>query len=307
MQESTPGIVFRMRVSIWAFQRLCGDCASCGRGARLRPALRAMAVATLMAVAAASMQAQSAAAAPAGAGRDSGSSTHPARLEQTLPPRVVEAERFLARRGWPRAASVGMNGRSPSGANALVRSAGSMRGLKPPLRSAAGLNLSAALQAQAQTQTQGSAIWLPLGPVAVQSQNFGLVTGRVSALALDPSDATGNTLYVGTTGGGVWRSQNADTSEPGQHQLHPAHRQPAGAERRCGRLHQHWRAERAAGRDGSDSGRHRRPQRRSRLLLWRGNSALDRRRKHLEPDLRPPRTSFTALPGRALPALPGAR
>jgi hypothetical protein len=48
--------------------------------------------------------------------------------------------------------------------------------------------------------------------MAVQSQNFGLVTGRVSALALDPSDATGNTLYVGTTGGGVWRSQNADTS-----------------------------------------------------------------------------------------------
>jgi hypothetical protein len=48
--------------------------------------------------------------------------------------------------------------------------------------------------------------------MAVQSQNFGLVTGRISALALDPSDTTGNTLYVGTTGGGVWRSQNADTS-----------------------------------------------------------------------------------------------
>jgi hypothetical protein len=59
---------------------------------------------------------------------------------------------------------------------------------------------------------QGTATWLPLGPTAVQSQNFGLVTGRVSALALDPSDGTGNTLYVGTTGGGVWRSQNADTS-----------------------------------------------------------------------------------------------
>jgi hypothetical protein len=59
---------------------------------------------------------------------------------------------------------------------------------------------------------QGTATWLPLGPTAVQSQNYGLVTGRVSALALDPSDATGNTLYVGTTGGGVWRSQNAGTA-----------------------------------------------------------------------------------------------
>jgi len=66
---------------------------------------------------------------------------------------------------------------------------------------------------QVQAQTQSSATWLPLGPVAVQSQNFGLTTGRVSALALDPSDATGNTLYVGTTGGGVWRSQNANTSD----------------------------------------------------------------------------------------------
>ncbi len=63
-------------------------------------------------------------------------------------------------------------------------------------------------------QGQGTATWLPLGPMAVQSQNFGLVTGRVSALALDTSDTTGNTLYVGTTGGGVWRSQNADTSSP---------------------------------------------------------------------------------------------
>jgi hypothetical protein len=64
----------------------------------------------------------------------------------------------------------------------------------------------------ATAQTAASSIWLPLGPTAVQSQNFGLVTGRISALALDPSDTTGNTLFVGTTGGGVWRSQNAGTS-----------------------------------------------------------------------------------------------
>ena len=66
--------------------------------------------------------------------------------------------------------------------------------------------------AQAMAAGQGTATWLSLGPMAVQSKNFGLVTGRISALALDPSDATGNTLYAGTTGGGVWRSQNADTT-----------------------------------------------------------------------------------------------
>jgi hypothetical protein len=40
------------------------------------------------------------------------------------------------------------------------------------------------------------------------------VTGRVSSLALDPADATGNTLYAGTTGGGVWLSTNAATADP---------------------------------------------------------------------------------------------
>jgi hypothetical protein len=101
---------------------------------------------------------------------------------------VVEAERFLAQRGFA-------PGRIAAGS----------------LRRRAG---SASSQSQSQAQSGGSATWLPLGPTAVQSQNFGLVTGRVSALALDPSDATGNTLYVGTTGGGVWRSQNVDTSNP---------------------------------------------------------------------------------------------
>jgi hypothetical protein len=36
----------------------------------------------------------------------------------------------------------------------------------------------------------------------------------VAALALDPSDATGNRLYVGTTGGGVWMANNAGVSTP---------------------------------------------------------------------------------------------
>jgi hypothetical protein len=57
-----------------------------------------------------------------------------------------------------------------------------------------------------------SASWAALGPTAVQSTSFGLVTGRVTALALDPADATGNKLYIGTTGGGVWVAQNAATA-----------------------------------------------------------------------------------------------
>jgi hypothetical protein len=66
-----------------------------------------------------------------------------------------------------------------------------------------------AIVVQARPDSAATAPWQPIGPTAVISQNYGLVSGRVSALALDPSDTTGNSLYAGTTGGGVWFSQNA--------------------------------------------------------------------------------------------------
>lgn len=53
------------------------------------------------------------------------------------------------------------------------------------------------------------AAWQPVGPNRIASILYGDVTGRVSAVAIDPSDTTGNTVYVGTTGGGVWKSTNA--------------------------------------------------------------------------------------------------
>ena len=129
-----------------------------------------------------------------------------------LPPRVVQAERFLAQRGWNRASSKG-GVAAWAGVGHFRRSA----------RTAA-----AEPEAHAMEAAQGTASWLPLGPTAVQSQNFGLVTGRVSALALDPSDATGNTLYVGTTGGGVWRSQNAGTASPANISFIPLTDEAAG-------------------------------------------------------------------------------
>ena len=41
---------------------------------------------------------------------------------------------------------------------------------------------------------------------------FGNVTGRVTSLAIDAWDRSGNTVYAGTTGGGVWKSTNAAAS-----------------------------------------------------------------------------------------------
>ncbi len=54
-----------------------------------------------------------------------------------------------------------------------------------------------------------STVWQAVGPTQVNTATWGLVTGRVTSLAADPSDNSGNTLYVGTTGGGVWKSVGA--------------------------------------------------------------------------------------------------
>lgn len=58
-------------------------------------------------------------------------------------------------------------------------------------------------------QSSPAPAWQPLGPAQVTTAAYGKVTGRVTAIAIDPADATGNTVYVGTTGGGVWKSTNA--------------------------------------------------------------------------------------------------
>jgi hypothetical protein len=54
-----------------------------------------------------------------------------------------------------------------------------------------------------------TAAWQPLGPGSIVSATYNNLTGRVAAIASDPNDPTGNTVYLGTTGGGVWKSSNA--------------------------------------------------------------------------------------------------
>jgi len=69
---------------------------------------------------------------------------------------------------------------------------------------------AAMLQEAASPQVSSlNAPWQAVGPNQVASVAYGKVTGRVSAIAIDPADPTGNTVYVGTTGGGVWKSTNA--------------------------------------------------------------------------------------------------
>lgn len=88
--------------------------------------------------------------------------------------------------------------RAEHAALALQTSAGSSRSSRATLATAF-----------LQGSTSLSGAWTPLGPSALVSGTYGAITGRVTALALDTNDTTGNTLYVGTTGGGVWKSTNA--------------------------------------------------------------------------------------------------
>ncbi|HYX69602.1 MAG TPA: sialidase family protein, partial [Terriglobales bacterium] len=62
-----------------------------------------------------------------------------------------------------------------------------------------------------------SCIGTPGACTSFQNQGFsgnpqGNFSGRVQAVVVDPNDATGNTVYVGSAYGGVWKSTNAATA-----------------------------------------------------------------------------------------------
>lgn len=97
----------------------------------------------------------------------------------------------------------------------------------PPGQNAADLRLRAHQQKLRKQKLRGQSAlpfstasatsgWQPLGPAPLASdasgsemQDYGPVSGRVTAVVVDPADSTGNTIYIGGAYGGLWRSQNA--------------------------------------------------------------------------------------------------
>jgi hypothetical protein len=64
-----------------------------------------------------------------------------------------------------------------------------------------------------------SGTWQPLGPAPLASdasgngtQDYHQVAGRATAVAIDPADPSGNTIFIGGAQGGVWQSTNAANS-----------------------------------------------------------------------------------------------
>lgn len=98
-------------------------------------------------------------------------------------------------------------GRSTRGEKFVVRRRG---GVPPGQRLARSYELALRRTAQQlAAHTVASSPWTAVGPGQVNTSRYGLVTGRVTSIAADPSDLSGNTVYVGATGGGVWLSTNA--------------------------------------------------------------------------------------------------
>ncbi len=117
-------------------------------------------------------------------GQSATASTHADGTTAT-PPRVTQAQRFLAQRGHPKPQSIALSDR---------------------------LRKALTAPAVSTSTIPSTAVWQPLGPMGVITPSYGLVTGRISSIAIDPSDPTGNRVILGTTGGGVWFSQNAGTA-----------------------------------------------------------------------------------------------
>lgn len=54
--------------------------------------------------------------------------------------------------------------------------------------------------------------WTSIGPTPTTGGEFSPVTGRITTIAVDPSDATGNTVLIGGAQGGIWRTTDAGTT-----------------------------------------------------------------------------------------------
>lgn len=108
-------------------------------------------------------------------------------------------------------------GRLVSGKNsAELRRRAYLAKLQMRAQRAASLAAARAQSARASAPVSFSfGAWVPLGPVPLASdatgngtQDYHQVSGRATAVAIDPADPSGNTVYIGGAQAGVWKSTN---------------------------------------------------------------------------------------------------
>jgi len=112
---------------------------------------------------------------------------------------------------WYRQLHIGARGPAAGVRSQALRQASRM----PHVRIGGSTPSSAATSAQATTispRTLAPAHWSALGPAANQEPGFGQFSGEVTAIAVDPSDATGHTVWIGTAASGVWLTTNGGST-----------------------------------------------------------------------------------------------
>src|SRR5208283_1085996 len=58
-------------------------------------------------------------------------------------------------------------------------------------------------------QSSAGTSWTSIGPTPTTGGTFSPVTGRITTIAVDPTDSSGNTVLIGGAQGGIWRSTDA--------------------------------------------------------------------------------------------------
>ena len=83
-------------------------------------------------------------------------------------------------------------------------------------RAALGATAESNAEDEGAQSSSSTNVWTPLGPAPLASdasgngtQDYHQVSGRATAVAIDPSDGTGNTVYIGGAQSGIWKSSNA--------------------------------------------------------------------------------------------------
>ena len=131
-------------------------------------------------------------------------------------PRMLDRDDPHAREAWFRRGRQGRDG-IPA-AELLHRAYGKKMQMRAARRAAIAAELSrrgakmSAASLAALSSLNGP--WKALGPAPSTSdpngiQSYGYTTGRATGIAVDPNDATGNTVYLAAAGGGIWKSTNA--------------------------------------------------------------------------------------------------
>jgi hypothetical protein len=125
-----------------------------------------------------------------------------------------DAEQIRKRDEWFYKQRSSVNGHIPAGARfkAFQHMQRMMEAEGKLVRRPDGSYAEVAPQSVLPSLSAVTSTWASIGPTPTTGGFFSPVTGRITTIAVDPSDSTGNTVLIGGAMGGIWRSTDAGQS-----------------------------------------------------------------------------------------------